>query len=332
MQYFGTLGPGCADLEVLAGMFHAGMTGIRLNLSHGDLSDNSHWLELLFQSAEKCDMVPEILIDLRGPELRLGRLKEEHTAAEGEIITLGYGGLPVPEIFLSSSEDGDHVLVDDGKLEFLILEKRGISSAAVKVIRGGTMKSGKSMAFVDKEIPMPALTESDRENILQAKRHGVTGVMLPFVRSPEDLMVLRNALDGADAGHIKIYAKIENLRGVQALPELLPYADHVVIARGDLGNAMPLWDLPGTQKRISRICREAGKPFMVVTQMLDSMHDRAVPTRAEVSDIYNAACDGAAALMLTGETAVGKYPVEAMKYLVNTGEAAIKDIAEFGWE
>lgn len=329
MQYFGTLGPGCAVLKVLAGMFQAGMTGIRLNLSHGDLRDSSHWLELVFKAADKCNMVPEILIDLRGPELRLGRLEEERAAAEGEIITLGDGGLPVPEILLDSLEDGDHVLVDDGKMELIILENRGKRSAAAKVIRGGVIKSGKSMAIVEKELPMPTLTESDHENILHANSHGVTGVMLPFVRSPEDLMVLRNALNDADAGHIKIFAKIENLRGVQVLPELLPFADHVVIARGDLGNAMPLWKLPGTQKRISAICREAGKPFMVVTQMLDSMHERAVPTRAEVSDIYNAVCDGAAALMLTGETAVGKYPVEAMKYLVNTGEAAIKDIAEF---
>lgn len=332
MQYFGTLGPGCADVKVLTGMFQAGMTGIRLNLSHGDLSNYSHWLELLFQAADKCNMAPDILIDLRGPELRLGRIEEERAAAEGEIIAFGNGGLPVPEMILSSVEEGDHVLVDDGKLEFLILENQEKRSAAAKVIRGGVIQSGKSMAILGKELPMPTLTESDHENILHAKRHGVTGVMLPFVRSPEDLMVLRAALNDAGAGHIKIFAKIESLRGVQVLPELLPFADHVVIARGDLGNAMPLWELPGTQKRISRICRGAEKPFMVVTQMLDSMHERAVPTRAEVSDIYNAAWDGAAALMLTGETAVGKYPVEAMKYLVNTGEAAIKDMTESGWD
>ena len=122
---------------------------------------------------------------------------------------------------------------------------------------------------------------------------------------------------------LKILAKIENLAGVQALPEFLPLVDEVVIARGDLGNAMPLWELPRCQKQLSAACRAAGVPFMVVTQMLDSMHTRAVPTRAEVSDIYNAVLDGASSLMLTGETAAGQYPVQAMEYLVRTARTAM---------
>ena len=169
---------------------------------------------------------------------------------------------------------------------------------------------------------MPTLTENDLKNIRLAARYGVTGVMLPFVRGKEDLLTLRRALDDAGAGHIEIFAKIENQQGVNALEELLPYCDHVVIARGDLGNAMPLWKLPGVQKTLASKCRQAGKPFMVVTQMLDSMHERAVPTRAEVLDIYNAVLDGASSLMLTGETAAGKFPAEAMEYLVKTGREA----------
>lgn len=138
-----------------------------------------------------------------------------------------------------------------------------------------------------------------------------------------DIRSLRQALAEASAPQLKILAKIENLAGVQALPEFLPLVDEVVIARGDLGNAMPLWELPRCQKQLSAACRAAGVPFMVVTQMLDSMHTRAVPTRAEVSDIYNAVLDGASSLMLTGETAVGQYPVQAMEYLVRTARTAM---------
>ena len=138
------------------------------------------------------------------------------------------------------------------------------------------------------------------------------------------LDALRRALEQAGAGQIRIFAKIESLAGVQALPEFLPLVDEVVIARGDLGNAMPLWELPRCQKQLSAVCRSAGVPFMVVTQMLDSMCTRAVPTRAEVSDIYNAVLDGASSLMLTGETAAGQYTVEAMEYLVRTARTALE--------
>ena len=137
------------------------------------------------------------------------------------------------------------------------------------------------------------------------------------------LDALRRALEQAGAGQIRIFAKIESLAGVQALPEFLPLVDEVVIARGDLGNAMPLWELPRCQKQLSAACRAAGVPFMVVTQMLDSMCTRAVPTRAEVSDIYNAVLDGASSLMLTGETAAGQYPVQAMEFLVRTANTAL---------
>ena len=147
--------------------------------------------------------------------------------------------------------------------------------------------------------------------------------MLPFVRGAEDIRHLRRALDEAGAPEIRIFAKIENQAGVRALPEFVHLVDEVVIARGDLGNAMPLWELPRCQKQLSALCREAGVPFMVVTQMLDSMCTRAVPTRAEVSDIYNAVLDGAASVMLTGETAAGRYPVEAMEYLVRTAQTAL---------
>lgn len=379
MQYYGTLGPACGSVDILVKMFEAGMTGVRMNMSHGNLDENGHWLELLFEAAEKywagqerrlaaengttngteniavrnelgwpcADGVtrkPQVLIDLRGPELRLGKLENEFTVVEGEIVPMGAYALPVPQMLVDYAEVGDHVLLDDGKLEFVVEAvesnaeaagvcvpggeqqkgQKAVTSITTRVFRGGKVKSGKSLAIVGKELPMPTLTESDLKNIGMAAEYGVTGVMQPFVRNKEDLLAVREALRTAEAEHIEIFAKIENMKGVAALEELLPYCDHVVIARGDLGNAMPLWELPKVQKAISAKCRAAKKPFMVVTQMLDSMHERAVPTRAEVSDIYNAVLDGAASVMLTGETAAGKYPVESMEYLVKTGEEAVK--------
>lgn len=322
MQYYGTLGPACCSVETLVKMFDAGMTGVRLNLSHGNLDENGHWLELLFEAANRCQTKsPQVLIDLQGPELRLGKLDNQIIVNIGDQVIFGEDGIPAPKMFLAYAGIGDHLLADDGKLEFTVQSANPEFISAL-VTRGGAIKSGKSLAIVEKELPMPTLTENDRKNIGLAAQYGVTGVMLPFVRGKEDLLTLRRALEEAGAGHIEIFAKIENMQGVDSLEELLPYCDHVVIARGDLGNAMPLWKLPGVQKALALKCRKAGKPFMVVTQMLDSMHERAVPTRAEVLDIYNAVLDGASSLMLTGETAAGKFPIEAMEYLVKTGREA----------
>ena len=149
--------------------------------------------------------------------------------------------------------------------------------------------------------------------------------MQPFVRNREDLKNLRNAMKECGCENLKIFAKIENLKGVESLEDFMDLADEVVIARGDLGNAMPLWELPAVQKRISAECRNRNVPFMVVTQMLASMEKSAVPTRAEVSDIYNAVLDGASSVMVTGETAVGDYPVEVIRYLSNTVKEAEKN-------
>lgn len=332
MEYYGTLGPACGSVQTLKEMLAAGMTGVRLNLSHGDLEENGHWIRMVQEAGKELHSQVQILMDLRGPELRLGKLKEEIRAEEGSWLILGDGGLPVPEEALAYMCPGDRILIDDGKVE---LETEAGAAPSVsgcrimaRVVRGGLIKSGKSLAIEGKAVPMPTLTESDRKNIRAAVSYGITGVMLPFVRNKEDLLALREALKEAGAGEIQVFAKIENMQGVESIKELLPYCDHVVIARGDLGNAMPLWKLPGIQKRLARECREAGKPFMVVTQMLDSMHERAVPTRAEVLDIYNAVLDGASSLMLTGETAAGSYPAQAVEYLVNTGEEALRDMGE----
>lgn len=249
MEYYGTLGPACGSVQTLKEMLAAGMTGVRLNLSHGDLEENGHWIRMVQEAGRELHSRVQILMDLRGPELRLGKFKEEIQAEEGSGLILGDGGLPVPEEALAYMCPGDRILIDDGKVE-LETEAGAAPSASgcrimARVVRGGLIKSGKSLAIEGKAVPMPTLTESDRKNIRAAVSYGITGVMLPFVRNKEDLLALREALKEAGAGEIQVFAKIENMQGVESIKELLPYCDHVVIARGDLGNAMPLWKLPG---------------------------------------------------------------------------------------
>ena len=317
MDFYGTIGPACADLETLQQMVQAGMTGIRMNLSHGPLAQHSDWLELIRKAG-----IQQLLIDLQGPELRLGDLAEPLNLSIGDFLRLGTGGLGCPAALTETAQPGQKLLLDDGKI-LARVDRAEKGRLDCTILRGGVLRSRKSIAAPGLVIDAPTLTAEDRENLKIAKACGVTGVMLPFVRSAADLKTLRAALDEADGAEIRIFAKIENLAGVKALPQFLPLADEIVIARGDLGNAMPLWELPACQKKLEAECRAAGVPFMVVTQLLDSMTARAVPTRAEVCDIYNAVLDGASSLMLTGETAAGHYPVQAMDYLVKTARTAL---------
>ena len=317
LEFYGTIGPACAQPETLRQMVEAGMTGIRMNLSHGSLAEHADWLSLIRAAG-----IRELLIDLQGPELRTGRLAQPLTLPEGGTLRLGRGGVGCPPALAAACRLGQQLLLDDGRLLVQVTAAE-TDALTCTVLRGGVLQSRKSIAAPGLTVPSPTLTEEDLQNLKIAKQCGVTGVMLPFVRGAEDIRTLRRALQDAGADGIRIFAKIESLTGVQALPELLPLVDEVVIARGDLGNAMPLWELPRCQKQLSAACRAAGVPFMVVTQMLDSMCSRAVPTRAEVSDIYNAVLDGAASVMLTGETAAGQYPVQAMEYLVRTARTAL---------
>lgn len=329
LEYYGTLGPACVKEEVLVSMFEAGMTGIRLNLSHKSLEESKEWVDIYHSAAEKCGKKADLLIDLIGPEIRIGDVKEPIELAEGSDVLLGEDGIPVPNYIEEILEIGQRLLVDDGKIELEVIsaskdEKAKAHRISCRVLRSGIVRSRKSLALPGLKINNPTLTEADHKNLKVAKDYGVTAVMLPFVRGKEDLICLKEALKAYNAEHIRIFAKIENMEGVEKLPELLPYCDHIVIARGDLGNAVPLTKLPVIQQQISDVCNKEGMPFMVVTQMLNSMIESAVPTRAEVTDIFHAVKEGASSVMLTGETAAGAYPVEAMKILVDTGEAALE--------
>lgn len=319
-KLYATLGPACADREILRAMFHKGMAGMRLNLSHGTLEENRAWVETMHAAAADEGITPDLLIDLQGPELRIGKLDAPVMLEEGSVFPLG-AIFPVPACVLTNLTDGDGLLLDDG---LLLLRVEDAKCALCRVVRGGMLGSRKSLAVVGRELPTPALTELDRENLRLAGAFGVTGIMQPFVRGKEDLQAVRRAMADAGAENLRIFAKIENRTGLQKLGEIISLADVVVCARGDLGNAMPLWELPRAQAKIAAECVAAGREFMVSTQMLHSMHHSAVPTRAEVTDVYQAARSGADYLLLTGETAVGEHPVEAMDYFAR--------IAYSGWE
>lgn len=327
-QIYGTFGPACAKQETLEALFRNGLTGMRLNLSHVNLADSADMIGAYHAAAKAAGVEnPQLVIDTQGPELRLGALEAPVTLENGAEVALGQGGLPIPAVVLPELEEGSEVLLDDGKLSLRVTAVNGGSAVAI-VQRGGVLTGRKSVKLPGKTLHLPVLTERDMENIRHAAEFGVTGLLQPFVHSGEELKELKAMLAELGAGHVQVFAKIETMEGFANLESIIPEADVIVIARGDLGNDMPLWQLPAVQKEISAACRAAGKPFIVVTQMLASMERSAVPTRAEVSDIFNAVADGAWGVMVTGETAVGQFPAEVIRYLTNTAAEGRRYLAK----
>ena len=335
LEIFGTLGPSCADAEILREMFAAGITGMRLNRSHGTLDDSAEMIEAFHRAAQLEGVRPSLLIDMQGPELRIGMVKTGAVVNEGEEVLLFPRGLgaageemiPIPEEIFDHYEKGMVLQLDDGKIR---LKVTGMADAGpgrimrARAITGGPLLSRKSIAVQGMSVTGNTLTQQDLLNLSRAAKAGVTDVMQPFVRGAADLTQVREAMRERGAGSCRLFAKIENQAGISAVQEIIPLADMLVIARGDLGNAVPLWELPRVQKEISAKCLSAGVPFMVVTQMLASMERSPVPTRAEVSDIFNAVADGASAVMITGESASGLFPVRASQYLVRTAEEGLR--------
>ncbi len=337
VRFYGTFGPACQSEEMLIKLLETGMTGIRLNLSHTSLPDCEGWISNFRNAQRKSGVKADLLIDLQGPELRLGVMDkaiELHVddtvilTASDETRASHQAVLPVPKVVMEYLQPGQKVLLNDGLVQILV-EIVIPNMIVCRVLRAGEVSSRKSIAIEGMDIPAPTLNDMDLLNLANAKEYGVTEVMLPFVRGKEDVQNLRQTLDGFELQHVKIHAKIENLKGVEMLDEIMEHADVLVVARGDLGNAQPLWKLPALQKKIAAKCKMAGKPFVVATQMLKTMVHAAVPTRAEVSDIYNAVLDGASILLLTEETAVGEFPIEAMEYLVRVGREAERTLCEF---
>ena len=324
MEFYATLGEPCARRDVLDQLFQAGMTGLRVNLSHTSLSRCGPVLETLYwpaaRAAGRADA--HLILDLQGPELRVGELPQPVPLREREEVLLGEDGIPVPQSILETARQGQQISLDDGAL-LLEVKRPGSAALLCRVVRGGTLLSRKSLSLLGAEVDTPTLTPADLKNLEQAGRYGATHILQPFVRGRRDIDVLRQALDRLGLERVQIMAKIENRQGIEHLDEIIEAADQLCIARGDLGNSIPLWKLPGIQKDIARRCRAAGRDFCLVTQLLWSMEQRPTPTRAEVCDLYNGVLDGASSLMLTGETAAGKWPVQAMEYLVRTAQEAM---------
>ena len=326
VKIYGTIGPACSDREILREMFSEGMDGIRLNISHASLEESAEQIANCLEAARGCGIRPELLIDMQGPELRIGTLGRDVRLSDGDHVRPE--DIMLPEAVTDELEKctpGQEVLLDDGKI--LLKKEEG---GGLRVVRGGALESRKSVSLPGRSVFSPAMTDRDKAQIKHAAEFGVTSVMQPFVRSRDDLIEVRHALDEAGCGDIRLLAKIENRDGIDRIDELIPHCDEIVIARGDLGNSMELWHLPAAQKYISSKCREAGRDFMVVTQMLDSMTHRKVPTRAEVSDIFNAVADGASSVMVTGETAAGDNPALVIRYLCRTVREAEKYMENIG--
>ncbi len=335
IRLYGTLGPSCCEEDLLYQMFAAGMTGVRLNLSHRSLAECRDWLDALYRAADRFHIIPDLLVDLQGPELRIGDLSRPLYCRQGQVfmLILDQGlicddRIPLSPVIFDRLEKGMKLKFNDGKVVMEVLDVRSQTAIAAKVLREGEISSKKSIACDRLHLSLPVLTSQDRESIKQLGKYHVTGVMQPFVTGKNQLIALRQELLKEGAGHVRIFAKIESLEGANSVADLFPYCDEIVIARGDLGNAVPLPTLPALQKRISRACLHFKKPFMVVTQMLASMEHSPTPTRAELTDIFQAVLDGASSLMLTGETAAGDYPLEAMRVLSDTAWEARRFLME----
>lgn len=318
MRYYATLGPSCCDTAALAALLRRGITGFRLNLSHTPLAARTDWIDALHAAERKTDLRAQLMIDLRGPEVRIGDMPVPLPLAEGAAVTLG-ANIPVDGDVLNALRPGMTVLLDDGAMALTVVD-----GGVCRVTRGGTLTGHKSLTLEGVDLRRPALCEADLADLSQAAALGVNAVMQPFVRSADDLRVVRQTMAENGLADAELFAKVENQPGLDALPDWLALCDVVTIARGDLGSSLPLEQLPAAQKRIAALCRSHRKPFLLVTQLLHSMIDHPSPTRAEVLDIYNAVLDGADCLMLTGETAQGRYPLESADWLIRVAQEAEK--------
>lgn len=318
MRYYATLGPSCCDAAALSALLRRGVTGFRLNLSHTPLAARTDWIDALHEAERKTGLRAQLMIDLRGPEVRIGDMPAPLPLAEGAAVTLG-ADIPVDGDVLDALRPGMTVLLDDGAMALTVVD-----GGVCRVIRGGTLTGHKSLTLEGVDLRRPALCEADLADLSQAAALGVNAVMQPFVRSAGDLRVVRQTMAENGLADAELFAKVENQPGLDALPDWLALCDVVTIARGDLGSSLPLERLPAAQKHIAALCRSRGKPFLVVTQLLHSMIDHPSPTRAEVLDIYNAVLDGADFLMLTGETAQGRYPLESADWLIRVAQEAEK--------
>lgn len=317
-----TLGPASRDPEVIRELLRAGMDIARINFSHGDLEAHARTIATVRQIAREEGRTVAILGDLQGPKLRVGELPPEGLILRaGDEVVLspspskpGYLPVPHPEI-LADLKKGQRILLDDGQLELRVVHP-GRKQVRCQVVVGGRLTSHKGLNLPGAFLNISALTEKDRRDARFAVDQGLDFLALSFVRAARDILELRELLREWGAPDLPVVAKIEKAEAVEAFEEILEVTDAVMVARGDLGVETSPEEVPFHQKRIIRLCNRAGKPVITATQMLQTMIEHPTPTRAEASDVANAVLDGTDAVMLSGETAVGAYPVEAARTMV----------------
>jgi pyruvate kinase len=315
-----TIGPASASRERLAELVRAGMDGARLNLSHGTHDEHRERARLVRATEAEVGRPIALIADLQGPKLRIGELAGPVKLARGEDVVVAGGEsatdgeLPVsPAVIGEVLQPGHEVLIDDGLVR-LRVETIEAGRARCAVLAGGVVSSHKGVNVPGVPVPIPSLTRKDMDDLDLALELGVDFVALSFVRSAADVRDLSALIEQAGS-HAQVIAKIEKAEAVDALEAVLDEADSVMVARGDLGVEIGAAMVPLLQKRIIAAALERGKPVITATQMLESMVHQAEPTRAEASDVANAVLDGSSALMLSGETAIGEYPVESLAYM-----------------
>jgi pyruvate kinase len=333
-----TLGPASGEEPTLRAFVEAGMAVARINFSHGSHEDHARRIGIVRRLAEEAGRPIAILADLQGPKLRVGLLPPEGISLKvGEIVTLvnqpssadpAVIAVPHPEV-LHDMHQGDRILLDDGLLELGVVE-RTAEQARARVVTGGVLKSRKGLSLPHTSLKLPSVTDKDRADVTFAVEQQVDYFGLSFVRCDDDVKHLRAYLAelGADT---PIIAKIEKPEALDCIEEILAASDGLMVARGDLGVEAPAEEVPIAQKKIIRACNEASKPVITATQMLDSMMRNPRPTRAEASDVANAILDGSDAIMLSGETAVGRYAVESVRTMARIAGVTERSMPYADW-
>ncbi len=329
-----TIGPATQSEEIITDLIKAGVTTFRLNFSHGDHKDHQERIKTIRKVSEKLDLDIGILQDLQGPKIRLGRFKDGPVKVKkGDKFSLTSNEVECTKNIANVTYNklaqevtsGKRILLDDGKIE-MIVEKVDIGNNLLecKVTVGGVLSNNKGVNFPDVQLSVKALTDKDIEDLEFGLTAGVDWIALSFVRNPSDINEIKNLIN--KNGHsIPVVAKIEKFEAIDQIDSILPLCDGVMVARGDLGVEMPAEEVPLLQKELIRKANTLGIPIITATQMLDSMASNPRPTRAEVSDVANAILDGTDAVMLSNETAVGDYPVEAVETMATIARRIERD-------
>jgi len=316
-----TIGPATESYDMLSKMYDSGMDLVRLNMSHGDHASHEKIIKAIKTLNKKVKYPIPILLDTQGPEIRTGDMEKDLELKNGDTISIVARAGNVEESSIHINYDdlidsvsvGDMITVDNGLINLQVLEKHN-SSMQCKVIDGGKLKSKRHVNLPGIRVNLPAITKKDKSDILFGMEQEVDFIALSFVRAAEDVRQLK-ALLGSKANKIKIISKIEDQEGVRNLEEIIKESDGVMVARGDLGVEIMVEELPNVQRDMIKKCHEYGKRVIVATHLLESMIENPIPTRAEVTDVANAIYEEVDAVMLSGETTIGKYPLKCIEYL-----------------